>query len=277
MEFTSFNLGIDQHIAHLVLNRPDKRNCMTETFWKELPEAVQYLATSTEDVRVLILSGEGPHFTSGIDLGMFGGIAQAISSGMDQGRVREALYRKILGLQDAFTALEEAPFPVLAAIQGGCIGGGIDMITACDMRYATKDAFFTVKEIDIGMAADVGTLQRIQSVMPAGLARELVYTGRNMDASEAMACGLVTRIFDDHNAILEGVMEIATTIAAKSPLAITGCKRNLNYARDHSVAQSLDYMAAWNAGMLINEDLQKSMMANMAKTTPEFDGKIMNF
>jgi enoyl-CoA hydratase len=175
-----------------------------------------------------------------------------------------------LRLQESFTCLERARVPVLAAIQGGCIGGGVDMVSACDMRYATADAFFCIQEINIGMTADVGTLQRLPKIVPEGVVRELAYTGRRMTAARAREVGLVNEVFPDHASLLDGVLAIADEIAQKSPLAIWGSKEMMNYARDHSVADSLNYIATWQTGMFQPGDMMESFAARQEKRAPRF-------
>jgi enoyl-CoA hydratase len=187
-----------------------------------------------------------------------------------EGRMREKLRRLILDLQDTLTSLERCRKPVLAAIHGACIGGGIDLITCADMRYASGDAYFSIKEIDIGMTADVGTLQRLPRLVGEGITRELAYTGRKFDAAEAKEIGLVNRVFESREALYGGVHELAATIAAKSPLSIRGTKEMITYARDHSVADSLNYIATWNAAMLMSQDLTVAMTASMSKQVPSF-------
>ena len=167
-------------------------------------------------------------------------------------------------------AVDQCRKPVLAAIQGYCIGGAIDLIAACDMRYAAEDAQFSIKEIDMGMAADVGTLQRLPRIIGDGLLRELAYTGRMVAADEARAIGLVNRVFADQQTLLDGVMAIAQEIAAKSPIAIAGTKRMISYMRDHRIDDGLDYVATWNAAMLQSSDLRLAMTAHMTKQKPEF-------
>ena len=200
---------------------------------------------------------------------MMMGLGPQIQNDCD-GRTRENLRRLILDLQDTLTSLERCRKPVLAAIHGGCIGGGIDLITCADMRYCSADAYFTIKEIDIGMTADVGTLQRLPRLIGEGMARELAYTGRKFGAEEAREMRLVNRVFDSREALYAGVREIAATIAAKSPLSIRGTKEMITYARDHSVADGLNYIATWNAAMLMSKDLQEAMMANMGKRAAVF-------
>jgi enoyl-CoA hydratase len=200
---------------------------------------------------------------------MMMGLGPQIQNDCD-GRTREALRRVILDMQDTLTSLERCRKPVLAAIHGACVGGGIDLITCADMRYASSDAYFTIKEIDIGMTADVGTLQRLPKLVGEGITRELAYTGRKFDAAEAKEISLVNRVFESRDALYAGVQEIAATIAAKSPLSIRGTKEMITYARDHSVADSLNYIATWNAAMLMSEDLTAAMTANMTKQAPRF-------
>ena len=254
MELESLAVTLDGPIATVRLNRPDKANAMHLPMWHELRRAFQWI-DETPSARVAILEGEGRHFTAGIDLQMMAGLLPQVHDDCD-GRTREKLRRLILDLQDTLSALERCRKPVLAAIHGACVGGGIDLICCADVRYAAADARFTVKEIDLGMVADVGTLQRLPKIVGAqGWVRELAYTGRTVDAAEAQAMGLVARVYPTREALQAGVREIAATIATKSPLAIRGVKEMLNYARDHSVADGLDHVATWNAAMLLSEDL----------------------
>jgi enoyl-CoA hydratase len=186
-------------------------------------------------------------------------------------RTRAAgFYNDVRRMQHAFTCLEECRVPVLAAIQGGCIGGGVDMVTACDMRYATEDAFLTIFEVNIGMTADVGTFPRLVKLIPEGIVRELAYTGRRMSAAEAHAVGLVNRVFPDQETMLAEVTAIAREIASKAPLAVYGCKRMINYARDHSTADGLDYIGLWNASMLQPDEMAEALAANAEKRPGDF-------
>ncbi|RIE00035.1 crotonase/enoyl-CoA hydratase family protein [Simplicispira hankyongi] len=268
MQFETLAVSLENHIATVRLNRPDKANAMNATMWQEIRRAFEWV-DATPEARVAVLQGEGKLFTAGIDLQMMMGLAPQIQNDCD-GRTREALRRVILDLQDTLTSLERCRKPVLAAIHGGCIGGGIDLVTCADMRYASSDAYFTIKEIDIGMTADVGTLQRLPKLVGEGITRELAYTGRKFDAAEAKDIGLVNRVFESREALYAGVHELAATIAAKSPLSIRGTKEMITYARDHSVADSLNYIATWNAAMLMSSDLSEAMQANMAKKAPSF-------
>jgi len=269
MEFETLAVTLENNIAVVRLNRPDKANAMNLAMWNDIRSAFRWI-DDTPEARVAILEGEGKNFTSGIDLAMMMGLGAQIQNDCE-GRMREALRRIILDLQDTLTSLERCRKPVLAAVHGACIGGGIDLITCADMRYCSSDAYFSIKEIDIGMVADVGTLQRLPKLIGDGMARELAYTARRVDAAEAREIGLVNRVFDTREAMREGVLEIAATIAAKSPLSIRGAKEMMNYARDHTVADGLNYVATWNAAMLMSDDLQKAMMASMSKQAPRFN------
>ena len=267
-QLTTLAIELSEGIAEIRLNRPERSNAMNEAMWQELRTAFSW-ADATAAVRVAILSGAGRNFCAGIDLAMLAGIAQAVAHA-DPARSREALRRLILDLQDCLSSVERCRKPVLAATQGACIGGAIDLVTCCDMRYVAADAQFSVREIDVGMTADVGTLQRLPRLVPDGIARELAYTGRSVDALEAKQIGLANQVFETPAALLAGVRAIAQGIAAKSPLAIRGTKEMLNYGRDHSVADGLNYIATWNAAMLMSADLEESMAAMRERRPPRF-------
>lgn len=264
----TLTITLADHIATVRLNRPDKANAMNMAMWQEIRQAMNWI-DATPEARVAVLEGDGKHFTSGIDLQMMMGLQAQIQDDCD-GRMREKLRRLILDLQDTLSSIERCRKPVLAAIHGACVGGGIDLICCTDMRYASADAHFSIKEIDIGMTADVGTLQRLPKLIGEGMVRELAYTGRRFDAQEARAIGLVNQVFESREGLQAGVREIAASIAAKSPLSIRGTKEMLNYARDHTVADGLNYIATWNSAMLMSSDLMTAMMASMSKQAPQF-------
>ncbi len=269
MQLETVTVSLEAHVAVVRLNRPDKANAMNAAMWQDIRKAFTWIDEQAE-ARVAIIEGEGKHFTSGIDLQMMMGLLPQIKNDCD-GRTRENLRRVILDMQDTLTSIERCRKPVLAAIHGACVGGGMDLITCTDMRYCSADAYFTIKEIDIGMTADVGTLQRLPKLLGSqGLVRELAYTGRKVDATEAREIGLVNKVYDTREALQAGVREMAALIATKSPLSIRGTKEMLNYSRDHSVADGLNYIATWNAAMLMSNDLTAAMMAGMSKQTPEF-------
>ncbi len=268
-EYQTFDFAMAGHVAEIRLNRPDQYNTMVMAFWQELVDVFAAIDEMPE-VRAVLISSTGRHFTAGLDLNAFAGIAAEISQG-DRGRLGEQFRRTVLEMQESFSVIDRCRVPVLVATQGGCIGGGVDLISACDMRYCTADAFFCIQEINIGMTADVGTLQRLPHLMPAGMVRELAYTGRRLPADEALRLGLVNRIYDSHETMLADVRTIAAEIAAKSPLAVTGTKRVLAYTRDHQVDDSLEYMATWQAGMFLTGDLIEQMQANQEKRPARFD------
>ena len=274
MQYECFEVSTQAQVAHVRLNRPQKRNSMNPAFWRELPAIVADIDGNAK-ARAIVVSSTGPHFSAGMDLAAFGGGDN--SGGADAAAARAARIRRgasfydgAAHLQRSFSCLEECRIPVLAAVQGGCIGGGVDMVSACDMRYATADAYFTIFEINIGMTADVGTFPRLCKLVPEGVVRELAYTGRRMSAEEAREVGLVNRVFADQDAMLEGVLAVAREIAAKPPLAVYGCKRMINYARDHTTADGLDYIAIWNASFLQGEEMQEAMRANRENRPGEF-------
>jgi enoyl-CoA hydratase len=269
MNSKHFKVEIGNKIAQVTFNRPEKANALHMDAWTEMRTIFETLSQADE-VRVIILAGEGKHFCAGIDLELL----MSIGSVQDiacPGKRGEKLRGIILTLQQTITAIEKCSKPVLAAIHNGCIGGGVDIATACDMRYCTEDAYFTVKEIDLGMVADLGTLQRLPKIISPGMAAEMAYTGRKVFGPEARNIGLVNHCYDSKQALMEGVMQIASTIASKSPISIRGTKDVLHYAREHSVDDALNYMSTWNAAMLLSADLTEAFKATMEKRPPKFD------
>jgi enoyl-CoA hydratase len=259
MSFQSIEITREGHVATLWLNRPAQANAMDAAFWRELPEAAQTLGDDP-GVRCIVVAGRGKYFTAGIDLAMLDGM-QAETQHSDPARASEKLRRRIMVLQDTFTALERCEKPVIAAIHNLCIGGGIDLITACDIRYCSADAQFCVKEVDVGLAADVGTLQRLPRIVGEGVAREWALTARMVSAAEAKEARLVNQVFATQEALMAHAMETARLIASKSPIAIRGTKQVLNYSRDHSVAEGLAQVANWNASALITADIAEGIAA----------------
>ena len=269
-DYTCFEVTLGEHIAHVVMNRPEKRNNMNRAFWDELPALIERLDAEAE-VRVILISSTGPHFCGGIDVSMFAPEPGQATGGVHEKKQRPLRFLDtVKRMQHSFSVMEACRLPVLVAVQGGCIGGGIDMVTAADMRYATRDAFFTIYETKIGMTADVGTFPRIVKLMPEGLVRELAYTGRRMPADEALAHGLVNRVFDTQDDMLAGVMEIAREIAANAPLAVHGCKRAISYSRDHTTQEGLDWIGLWNASNLHNDEIIEAMSARGEDRVPDF-------
>ena len=268
MSYKNFLVNTEDHITQVSFNRPDKANSLTQEAWEEMQAIFEFL-DEDESTRVIILTGEGNTFCGGIDLSLLMNM-QHVQSIDCEGRKREKLRKFILGLQDNISSIEKCSKPVLAAIHGPCIGGGVDIIGACDMRYSTDDAFFTIKEVDMGLVADIGTLQRLPKIISPGIVAELAYTGRNVSGPEAAQIGLVNKSYTDRETLIENVWEIARTIAAKSPLVIRGIKQNILYTRDHSVGESLEYVANWNAAMLLSNDLMEAFQAFMQKRQPTY-------
>lgn len=266
MSYSSFNLTSDGPIARITLNRPDKRNTMTPAFWAELPDAVGQLSDAGE-TRVLILDAEGPVFTAGMDISVF---TDPNALGTADAALRESFMTAALALQDSFTAFERARFPVIASIQGPCVGGGVDMICACDMRFGTQEAWLRIEETNIGMFADVGTLQRLPKLIPDGIARELAYTGETLSAERAATIGLYNDVLEDADALKAHVDKVAGQIASKAPLAISGTKRSFLYARDHSVDDSLSHAMTLQAALWSTDDIMEAITARGENREGEF-------
>ncbi len=265
MAYRCFNVEIADGIAHIQLKRGDELNTMVPEFWRELPEIVKDIDAGAK-ARVISGGMDLSVFTSGNSAG-----TSAAASKDERGRVRANLRLSILDIQETFNVLERARMPVLMAIQGGCVGGAVDFASACDCRYATEDAFFVIQEINIGMTADVGTFPRLCKLMPEGMVKELAYAGRRLPAKKAMQFGLVNDVFATQDEMLKHVMALAKDIAEKSPLAVHGSKVMINYARDHSTADGLDYIATWQAGMYNPEtDMRESFVAKAEKRTAKF-------
>ncbi len=268
MEFKSFKLEIEDYVAHLSFNRPEKANSLDIASWEEMQSAFEYL-DKEPSVRAIILSGEGKHFCAGIDLMALMSVQNQSSSSCEAHK-REDIKTFILKIQRTITSIEKCRKPVLAAIHNGCIGGGVDIVSAADMRYCTEDAYFTIKEVDLGLVADIGTLQRLPTIINPGIMSELAFTGRKFYGPEAKSIGMVNRTFATKEEMIEGVSKIAKSIAEKSPLVIRGIKEMLLYKRDHTVNDSLDNMANYNAAMLLSNDLMESFQAHMEKRKPVY-------
>ena len=276
MTYSCFEYELKDQVAHVSMCRGDDFNTMTKAFWSELPELIDKISDEGE-ARVIVLSAQGKHFCAGMDLANFqddGDFLSADTKKVSQGRRSEAQFRVTRNLQYSISCLEKARVPVIAAIQGACIGGAVDLVTACDIRYAAKDAFFCIQEINIGMAADVGTLQRLPYLIPEGIVRELAYTGRRFSADEALKYGLINAVFDTHEAVIGHALSVAREIADKAPLATTGIKEVLNYNRDHTVEESLNYAALWNSAMNFSDDMMESFKSKTEKRDSDFQGLV---
>jgi len=254
-------------VAHVVLNRPEKRNSMTLRFFQEL-KAVFEQADGEDDVRVVLLSGEGKSFTAGLDLVEAAGLWQDPTA-----RTRHAFRRNVQGMQDCINALERCRKPVIAAVHSHCIGGGVDVVSACDIRLASSDAVFSIRETRMAIVADLGTLQRLATIIGQGHTRELALTGRDFDASKALEIGFVTQVFPDRKTLMEEAMNTAQEIARLSPITVQGVKETLNFSRDHGIAAGLEYVVQKNAALLPSEDLIEAFQAFIEKRAPQFKGR----
>jgi enoyl-CoA hydratase/carnithine racemase len=266
MESDRISVTIEANVARVELARPEKFNAMDKAMFAAIGETFAALGRDPH-VRAILLCGRGRHFTAGLDLDY---ATSQFAPREDPARAAEARLRHIEWLQDCFTALEAARAPVVAAIHGGCIGAGVDLAAACDLRVAAADAFFQVAEVDVAITADLGTLQRLGYLLPQGLLRELAFTGRRMGAEEAAHCGLVNRVEADRDAAIAAGLDLARTIAGKSPLAVAGAKRNLNHSRGRPVEAGLRDVALWNAFALATADLGVAVQGRLSKTEPSF-------
>ena len=267
--FECFDLEIEDKIAHIRLSRSEALNTMTKAFWNELPEIVKDIDQNAR-ARVIVISSTGKHFSAGMDLSVFAQDGAVTNEKADRYVAAEQFRSNIRQIQSSFNVLEEARMPVLFACQGGVIGGAIDMISAGDIRWCTKDAFFCIQETNIAMTADVGTFPRLQRYIPEGWVKQMAYTGERLKAEKAKEIGLVNDVFDTQEDMLAHVMGVAKEIASKDPLTITGCKTLINYGRDHNTADTLDYIGVWNAGMLPPPRMQEAFKAMAEKRSPEF-------
>ena len=265
--YEAFAVEITDKVAHIKMNRPEAMNTMNKAFWNELPAIVRDIDMNAR-ARCIVISSTGKHFSAGMDLAVFG--SSEGGGKVDRYVAAEAFRSNIRQIQSSFNALEEARVPVLFALQGGVIGGAIDMISAGDIRWCTKDAFFTIMETNIAMTADVGTFPRLQRYIPEGWVKEMAYTGRRIDSAKAREIGLVNDVFDTYEECIAHVLATAKEIASKDPLTVTGCKTLINYGRDHNTADTLDYIGVWNAGMIPPPHMQEAFAARAEKRDPEF-------
>jgi enoyl-CoA hydratase/carnithine racemase len=261
-----FKVEKEEGISWLILSRPEKRNAMAVEFFDELGR--QFEAFDQDpDVRVIIIRAEGESFTAGIDLF---GLAPLLQG--EGASFREALRKKIVQLQEGINAVERCRKPVIAAVHGHCIGGGVDLLSACDIRMASRDAVFSVRETKMAMIADLGTLQRLPLIIGHSHFRELALTGRNFSAEEALMMGFITHLCDDRDCLYEEAGKLAAEIAACSPLAVQGAKEVINYSRDHGIRAGLEYVAQKNAAILLSEDLMEAFKAFVEKRPAKFKG-----
>ena len=268
--WTCFKVTIEGGVAHIQMSRPEAMNTMNTAFWNELPAIIRDIDDNAR-ARAIVISSTGKHFSAGMDLSVFTD-DEGVTASRDGDRhvAAESFRRFVHVLQDSFSCLDKARMPVIIAIQGGCIGGAVDFISACDIRYASADAFFQIQEINIGMTADVGTFPRLCKLIPEGWVRELAYTGRRLPAQRAKEIGLVNEVFDTHEALVDHALATAREIAQKSPLAVAGSKVMINYARDHTIKDALDYIALWQVGMFSGPHMAEAFAGRQEKRDPVF-------
>jgi len=267
-DWTCFDVTIEDKVAHIRFKRPEAFNSMVPAFWNELPAIVRDIDDNAR-ARCIVISSTGRHFCAGMDLAVFGG-SGSTAAPADRSVHAEHQLHHIRHLQDCLAGLDRARMPVIAAIQGGCVGGGVDLTSACDIRYATEDAFFCIQEINIGLTADVGTFPRLCKLIPEGWVRELAYTGRRLPARKAQEIGLVNEVFDSHEAVVAHALATAREIASKSPVAVTGSKMMINYARDHTIRDGLDQIALWQTAMAPGGHIAEAVKARSEKRDPVF-------
>ena len=264
-----FAVSIEDNVAHITMNRPQAMNAMNKAFWNELPKIVREIDRDAL-ARVIVISSTGKHFSAGMDLTVFGSPGSVSNPDMNHYTAAEVFRSNIKQIQSSFNALEEARIPVLVACQGGVIGGAIDMISAADIRWCTKDAFFCIQETNIAMTADVGTFPRLQRYIPEGWVKQMAYTGERLKAEKAKEISLVNDVFDTQEEMMAHVMGVAKDIASKDPLTVVGCKTLINYGRDHNTADTLDYIGVWNAGMMPHSHMKEAFTAMAEKRSPVF-------
>jgi len=269
MAYSSFLLSVEDKVANVSFNRPQKANSLNLAAWEELKAVMEEMG-ERKDVRVVILGGEGRIFCAGIDLELLMSVQQFENLPTPTAR-KEAIYAMVIKLQECVSAIERCPKPVIAAVHNGCIGGGVDIIAACDLRYCTDDAYFTIKEIDMGMVADLGTLQRLPKFVRPSVVAEMAYTGRAVKAKEALDIGIVNGHFANKEEMMRGVREVAAQIASKSPLSIRGTKQVIQHALNNPVHEGLEYIARHNSENLLSPDLAESFRASLEKRAPRFD------
>jgi len=270
VDYSCFKVEIEAGVAHIQLKRPEAMNTMTRAFWNELPAIVKHIDDNAL-ARCIVITSTGKHFSAGMELSVFTDGEGVTEDRSGDRHVAGESFRRYVGvLQDSFSCLDKARMPVIVAIQGGCIGGAVDFVSACDIRYATTDAFFCIQEINIGMTADVGTFPRLCKLIPEGWVRELAYTGRRLPAARARDIGLVNELFDTPEALVAHALATGREIAEKSPLAVAGSKLMINYARDHTIADGLDYIATWQTGMFAGSHMAEAFRAKQEKRPAEF-------
>ena len=267
-KYSCFDVIFDNQLAHIILNRPEKRNSMTTGFWKEFPEIVSDI-NQEGIIRVIIISSTGPHFCSGLDLSIFQ--SDLLDINKEKANKAILLNNYIEILQNALNILQECRIPVITAIQGACIGGGLDLVCASDIRLGTKDSYFSILETKLGLVADIGTFPRLVKLIPDGLVRELAFTGRNFNSNEAKLSGFLNNVYPDQKSMTNAAFELGKEISNNSPAVVYGCKEAIKFSRDHTTAEGLDWIKMWNSAMFNMKEVEESFKAKIEKRTSNFD------
>ena len=267
-KYSCFDVIFDNQLAHIILNRPEKRNSMTTDFWKEFPEIVSDI-NQEGIIRVIIISSTGPHFCSGLDISIFQ--SDLLDINKEKANKAILLNNYIEILQNALNILQECRIPVITAIQGACIGGGLDLVCASDIRLGTKDCYFSILETKLGLVADIGTFPRLVKLIPDGLVRELAFTGRNFNSNEAKLSGFLNNVYSDQKSMIDAAFELGVEISNNSPKVVYGCKEAIKFSRDHTTAEGLDWIKMWNSAMFNMKEVEESFKAKIEKRTGNFD------
>ena len=267
-KYSCFDVIFDNQLAHIILNRPEKRNSMTTDFWKEFPEIVSDI-NQEGIIRVIIISSTGPHFCSGLDLSIFQ--SDLLDINKEKANKAILLNNYIEILQNALNILQECRIPVITAIQGACIGGGLDLVCASDLRLGTKDSYFSILETKLGLVADIGTFPRLVKLIPDGLVRELAFTGRNFNSNEAKLSGFLNNVYPDQKSMIDAAFELGVEISNNSPKVVYGCKEAIKFSRDHTTAEGLDWIKMWNSAMFNMKEVEESFKAKIEKRIGNFD------
>ena len=265
--YNCFDVIFNNHIAQIILNRPEKRNSMTIDFWNEFPEIISKI-NEDGDIRVIILSSTGPHFCSGLDLSLFQSDLLKINQEQQSKPILLTNYIEIL--QKALNILQDSRIPVIAAIQGACIGGGLDLVCASDIRLGTKDCHFSILETKLGLVADIGTFPRLVKLIPDGLVRELAFTGRNFNSEEAKLSGFLNDVYPNQKNMLKAAFELAKEISANSPTVVYGCKEAIKFSRDHTTEEGLNWIKMWNSSMFNMTEIEEAFKAKFEKRLGNF-------
>ena len=266
-EYNCFKVLTVKNISHVILNRPEKRNSMNLDFWNEFPEIISRINQEGK-AKAIVISSTGPHFCSGLDISLFQ--SDLFQMVRDEGHKGILLMDYIQTLQDALGVLQECRMPVISAIQGGCIGGGLDLVCASDIRLGTDDCYFSILETKLGLVADVGTFPRLVKLIPDGLVRELAFTGRKFEGAEALTSGFLNNTYPDQERMIKAAFDLAEIIAANAPLTVHGCKEAINFARDHSTEEGLKWVKMWNSSMLNMNDIEEGFKASVTKKRGKF-------